>query len=834
MKRDDTLDLTRWRAWSWGATPADLELAEKPPAPEPEPRAAPEEHSFPVTDAQRAAHRARVDDYAVKIEEAWRTRVNADVRTLVPIVCKAVDLLHFVALAQLHPAAAVHAARLLVSLWNDPKAREELDSAAFGLSFGRVQHPEVADLIIDVVRNGDHRLMFVISQMLGDDDLGALYPHLGARLGFEIESARSWRAREFALSVLAAGGWREGLPWLRKALRWPHLECRITAVDGLVALGEITADEVAWLVDDALTHPVDSPSQRESEHQYRYDRSLRDAVLHARPMSAVATLARIANGEGALIGSDRVFLAQGWALECIAHLDPTRARAIIDRSLREDHALSDGDLVDAVAALPEADARPRLLRLAAHATEYVARAARSAWEKRFGEPCPVDLFSGLSMELLDAPPSSEFEARVRVLKSKDKEARRAMMGVVLASPPSREALVLALVTMRLGAYGVEGAPSLDREWIAWLRERYGDLTFEALWLEARYEQATRKRFKKLSDLAAEGALPERYERLVREAVLADLDAGGDEPGILTLYDAMSFVSHDEVLARFEALLAKPVDARVAHTVVRAVQRRGPDEALDARLSARFFSARAVGDWPVVARYGSACVGRGVEAVTSACLDDVWSVDSPDASEALEELLSALHSAQRLTDELIFEGVADPHAPRFVRMAQYAPREPEMRARAVERLKAALAPDVPGSAAAEALWTLLRMQSVPVDDPRVEEVYERAPDEAKSRLLDRMIGQELRDARPWQPRIAALLLSADRDAASRTLDTVYLAHEAEWDDAWIDAMIAALPHGDARDTFVETFGRATDAETYWVSDDDERDEGDESGDETDAS
>ncbi len=814
MKRDDTLDATRSKAWAWGAVPDDAELTEHGSAPPEAPQEeAPER---PPTDEDLAARRAVYDMYAEFVEEAWRDRgEGADRSVAIHAIRKVINPMTLVALNSLHPKAVVRAARLVVSLWSDPEAREELDAVVYGLTFASFDHPEVADLLVEASRLGDLKLMWILSQHL-DDDLARAHPRLGARLAIEVEQARTWRARAIALSLLSEGSWAEVVPSMRKALRWAHLRSRWVAVETLVERGAITADEVAWLIDDATAHPIDDPFRSDNEVQQRYERALLRAVILAPPPGAVAALETLAQGRGVAIRRDRRFLARAWALEALAHIAPEVARGYIDRALRWGESYQRYDLVAASAALPEALARPRLRALAEDLQHYVALSAREAWTARFGGALPEDPFADVPMGLLDAAPSPDFEAHVRLLRGADREAPLVLARLVLASPPSREGLALALLvirTLRYRAREVEGAPTDDDGWVAWLRERYGELAIEGLFLELDRGRAVRWPLLALARLAARGELSEPRVRAVRDLLLSALDGPREHREEEAIYVLPKLPPRPEVTARFEALLADGLEWHLAQTMAP----RGPDAPLDERLAARFMAARAARDWPAVERYGAVCIQRGIEPVIDALLGDLWSHDGPDGGPQLALLASLLRHEDRIPDERIVDALEAPEAPRFARMAGWLPSEEPLRARAVERLKAALTPETPARAAAAALTTLLAREEIALDDPRVTEIYDRAPWPKRPRMLRLRMGREPQDGRPWQPQFTALLTCDDPDARDEAMQDVWMFSRIAWDDAWIDAMTVILPEGPRRDAFASIFKRDTSADLYWIDD-----------------
>ena len=116
-----------------------------------------------------------------------------------------------------------------------------------------------------------------------------------------------------------------------------------------------------------------------------------------------------------------------------------------------------------------------------------------------------------------------------------------------------------------------------------------------------------------------------------------------------------------------------------------------------------------------------------------------------------------------------------------------------------------------------LLTRLPDGEIALDDPRVTEIYDRAPWSKRPRLLRLRMGREPQDGRPWQPQFTALLTCDDPDARDEAMQDVWMFSRIAWDDAWIDAMTVILPEGPRRDAFASIFKRDTSADLYWIDD-----------------
>lgn len=339
----------------------------------------------------------------------------------------------------------------------------------------------------------------------------------------------------------------------------------------------------------------------------------------------------------------------------------------------------------------------------------------------------------------------------------------------------------------------------------------------------------------LARLAKKGALSERHARALGDVVLARLDADGDraEPDVVAA--ACDLPPRDEMIRHFEAILAGSPSGYLRMRAADGLSVSGPDAALDARLSARFFAARAAGDWAVASDHGSACIRRRVEAVIAAILDDLTSLDAPEAEKTLALFACILNREGILSDAAVVEALRDPSALRFARLASVVPSAPPFNAQAIERLRAALEPEVSGRSAARALTTLLWERVIAPDDPIVAEVYERVPRMERVGLLDCLtLKDKRRPAAHWQTRFAELLTCGERDVVEAAVDCTETHSLLGWDDDWIEAMIDALPAGDLRDRFARNFERPTEADSYWILDDAEEDDAEEDDDGADDS
>jgi hypothetical protein len=824
MKRDDTIDPARWRQFLWRRDGAlDDEAAAETPAPDANEADAEVAETPPRPSVEEAeATRSLFDDHAAWVDEVWHMPHGDERREAAKqLTAKLLQGFRCMQLNVRSPRAATRLLRLAVWIW-PALAEDERAALRMGMAFAACDHPERAELLVESARLGDRHLAWLIGQHVSESKLHEEAPSLGRALVRVVEEARTWDARVVALGWLARGDWPEGLACFRDALRWPHLRCRCAALHAILArAGALRVDDVSWLLRDAVVHPIDRDRVSARDILYWYQDAVAEAVAARPPPDAHVPLERILRHDCARIGRDRQFLDDDWALRVLAAAAPERALTPIDRWMREPMSYRRRSAVEAAAALDEGHARPRLLTLAADADPEVARDARAAWTKRFATVCPVSPFAGIAMDILDGPPSPEFESRVTVLRNPDEGAREKMLRVVFDAPPTRETLGLILFGLRTfsGYHKQEGLPGSSEEILEALRARHGDLALDAVLLDLECSAVGSRWLHALHALARDGGLDEaRRERTAHIATMLLLADPGD-PDVTVLCVLGTVRPTDEAIACVKAMaVAEAVELEWALSDVFVA--RGPDAALDAWLVEAFSEARSAGAWARVVRFGTIALRRGVEALLAPIEHDLWNLDVPEARRALNRLAYAWRE-RGLADDRVLEALADPTKVGFLRVAPGLPEEDPARETAIGLLRAALNSDAfEGRSAAVALLALLRSGAMEPDDPKADAVQARAPIDVQDEILNVRTYQRNDDLTRFVPFVRALLVHPDEAVAVMGYETFDYKFKNVVPDDWLTSVLPEVRNEKVRAYLREDLGEPSEAELYWVDADDD--------------
>ncbi len=520
-------DLRLRFAWRTAATLGDDPLAPPPPGAAP-PAGATAEAEPTESTAEACAHLAR------KVARIWqmtprRRQAAAVHRLLGNLECTVVGWMgmgkHPVEVMRLWRLGVRHA-RVLGKgdrriLWRMPIV---------------VGAPEAVDFLVEVVESDDP-IARVLDEMDVVKAVARARPALGARLAGVVEHGKTWAARERAVRWLVRADRTGAVEVLRRAIRKPLVRLRACALAALMEAcpTAIAAEDVAWLLEDALHHPLPrGTGEGEQEARARYEKALLGALKACPPpegwRAVEALMHRGLLHQGLLVD----MLGPAWAIAALAAGWPERALPHIDASLATPAEPQGRRVasVEATAQLPEALARPRLLEAAALPDHEAAELAKQRWFERFGEACPVSPLAGVRVALLDGPPSDALLARLTVLRGASAEAAGAILGAALAEAPSREALVLLLFSLlHLGSAheesGLEGFSDLSYVlrrmggldvWAKALLRRFGAPAFDGiLALAAREARAGGRRgwLDHLPSLARTGVFDEAQRDRLR-------------------------------------------------------------------------------------------------------------------------------------------------------------------------------------------------------------------------------------------------------------------------------------------------------------------------------
>jgi hypothetical protein len=711
-----------------------------------------------------------------------------------------------------------------------------------------VDEPEAVDFLVEVVESDEDELVTLLEKTDVLDLVARRGPALCARLVRVIERGETCAARERAVRWLVRADRRAAAPPLRRALREPLVRLRSCALRALMEMSPaaLTVDDVQWLLDDAVEHPLPRGTAKDARSARKeYAAALLEAVKACPPPEGWRALTAILEGYDTAMDILRDGLDRGWALAALAAGWPERAVAEIDEVLARSMPHRRADAVAAAALLPEAMARPRLLEAAALPCHEAAERAKDRWFARFGEACPVSPLAGVPVELLDAAPSDALLARLTVVRGASAEAAAKILGAALAEAPSREALVLLLYSLRdIGAAhekaGLDGFGDVhfvarlvrgQQVWAGALLRRFGAPAFDGiLAMAAREAQAGGGGdwLDALASLARKGALDE-----AQRARLRDLAAG-------LLGDGTTKVA-GKACGVFEAVGAPAPAIERLWSLALAPSPRDEDgdrsgggvtarHALGAskgapEVEARFFrEAKAAlerRDWEMLGDLVATGGLYGIEGVLAVGMRVLGMVDrEPGALAIAETCARALERAGRIGQKWIAAALEHPSSPLFDAVAEVV--RVDAKPAVVRALRRALddrARD--GRAAAAAATALVLTDALPVDDPRLDGILERAPERARAKLVDVLFdaGAELASLRRH---CEGMLLSQDERIARGMFVT--LERFGGGTEKWtlMESVMARGPTGPVRESIDHYLGAPSEAEMYWrdPGDDDE--------------
>ena len=787
MSKRDILDPRLAASFAWRhatSTPADPPPDASSPSPEPKP---PEAATGSSREFAKEAIRW-AEGIAADVRHVWALADGpARDEAAKALLSKALRDLEIVALGNNHPREAVRLARLLVRHYPElPPGRRDL---AFNLSWMRLVHPEVADLLCEAAALGDGWVAYLIEQCAVEGGMDRRYPGLGARLADIAESGPSWEARAAAVNWLGSGRWPESVPALRRALRWPHLRGRWLALEGLLALGPtggdegaaapaLAAEDLMFLLEDAVAHP---PYDGLAESGYRYADALHRAVKRLGPPDAAAPLLRILRHDCVHIQGRRRSLDAAWALRALAARYPDQALAELDARLASATRYVRSEAVEAAAELPIDLARPRLRAAAADPRAEIADLAKDLCSSRLGEACTVDdaAVAAAVIGLVEpgaAPlaPSERCVSRLGVLRGASDEARLAMMEFLLGEAPDPEALALLLYALRDDGTRLGARPGLPKDKQAWgaaILDRFGARALPPILTEAaRSPWGPHSWLHVLVRWTRERVLPEAEWPRVREIALQALQRcpeRSDDPNAPRLL-AQTGIGEEHV----DALWSVAVDGRrifTAHHAAAALVGLRPGASLDQRILRELADALARGDHERARRVGALGLRRGLARACDLVLRSIDELADPAGVPARTFLGHYLRGDGQISEAWLAEALGRPEALRFAVACGLMVATPPLSPDLLAALVSALGSDArAGAAAAEAAEALVRIQVLGPDDPRVASALDRAPLAAQAPLLGAILDGRFPLA-PIRSRIAAILTSADAQACMELME-----------------------------------------------------------------
>src|ERR1019366_9114429 len=475
MQRHDQIDAARAKHFAWrflrpGDNHAIAVLLRAAEAGEEGTLHAAPELPAPLSEGQleRSREKARLGcrALAVAVNEMWASWAvdddEASVRPVKRLLARADRLGIALVGMEAHPTEAVRLLRLFVR-HAGRMTRRQRERAAWVAAAVPLDHPETADLLVEIARAGDRSTAEVL---LEDDEWS---PEVGdvdalvARLADVVDEGPTDLARAVAVDLLARLERRGAVVLaLRRALRQPCFAVRAHALYALaipastVPCGVTDYDLVLVLRDLVANAPPDA--LHGDEGQEEDERMMADAVIaslaHVQPAEAEEALLDLIDAE-----HDAIWLDAGWATEALAAAFPETAAAMVDHWLKCARSHERVRALAALERLPLDLAEPRLRLGAADPALAVREGARRQWLQRFGQACPVGPGDVVGAQCLTEPPSERFVSRLAVMQGRVKEARKAMARALLGEAPDPEALVLLL--QLVGDDAESGEPKLS-------------------------------------------------------------------------------------------------------------------------------------------------------------------------------------------------------------------------------------------------------------------------------------------------------------------------------------------------------------------------------------
>lgn len=435
-----------------------------------------------------------------EVERAW-TLAPAAQKTAAPsLAARVAEMGIRLAAMPIGSIANVRLARLLL------RHHEALDDDAWSmarsmLAFADLSHPEVVELLLDVVRAESWDTSFALELGLGEEfDVDALPTAAPLLTAIVRDEAAPFGRRAIAARWLRGTRSPAATEALRAALRLASFSLRS---ESLLTLGDsIDEDSTLFLLEDVVIHP---PVRDDDEELLHYANNLRDAVKRTKPARGAVALMRIIDGDCEHLDGFRDWLGEDWALQTLAAAYPDLAIPLVDRWLRHGTPSTRYSGLDAARELPRDDAIARVRFALADSSLFVARRAREHLEAlgQDATPSAPTLF-----DVLPNAPSETFLGRVQMVRTvQDLDALRDKLAPVLfGEAPNVEALV---VLMMLFDYGDE----LERMLVS-----FGEVAVRAASLLVR---------------AFPNGLHDGWAGVVRQAIET---YGDDDPATLTLSD----------------------------------------------------------------------------------------------------------------------------------------------------------------------------------------------------------------------------------------------------------------------------------------------------------
>jgi hypothetical protein len=856
MSKRDTLDPELARRFAWRTT-EPAEPTPPPPAPAAEAEAPDEEEPDHAATLARCAQAQRgAAEIAQDVERAWalRGRAAQAAATAAALQQAKRHPEEQVCLRE-HPVACLRLWRLTARhLRRLPRrAREEHVYALVGVS-PPLDEPETADLLAEVLATGDVVLTMIMTAYLTRESEARRHPAINARLARLLSEGATWAARETAASWLSAADVEAAAPALRRALRQPRLALRARALTLLVGRTPplLDEDDVLWMLRDAHAHPMfGAKTNGQAENAREYAEALLAAAVQLRPAQGFEPLLKIVPWT-CVRGEDLAGVDSAWALRVLAAAYPEQGLTTIDRQLLTYQIGRSEAALEAVALLPDALARPRLLEAAARPRHALAERAKALWFARFGEACPVGPLDGVPVSLLRGPPSERLLACVTVLRGASREACSAMLEALLAEAPpggappaeltdaQREALALWIFAARDIPYST-ARPSIPSSLVELLAERFGPAAFWGISILAERDARAGLPLewfgnlpKLLETLGLGDAERERVRELARLGLASPAWEGTLEPISALRIAGRTAETVDLLLPLITAPEADATGSpyfSAGYVAMQVLGHPGEVPGLDERLLAATRAARDARAWGAFGRLGHAGCRRGVPGVVRLVMEVGDALDAEP--EALRGVSYAAGAMRDRIDERWVLTRGDPAwvlahlrrpASRAFEVAVDLVSEPPELA-VLEALRDALDTDACGGvSAAEAAAELLRLKAIGAEERRLDGILERAPVDHRVMLLATLLQLEAPIA-TLRRHLLPLLVSCEYEEVSTIFWTLWRRDPPGKKELYEDAAPRASCASVRRELECE-LGEPREDETYWQSGEEDEEEADE--------
>ncbi len=729
-------------------------------------------HAAGAAETSRAKAQLSCRSLAVAVGSAWELTGDPERQQAVKRLLARADRLG-VELLEMHrwPVDAVRLLRLFVH-FGATMTRRQRERCASVAALVPLDHPEVADLLVEIAVAGDRAMAdaFLSDEEwvceLGEGEGAGDVDVLAARLADVVDDGPTHASRVIAIELVGRlGATAVAVPSLRRALALPSFAVRAHALHALASArpAAVQPPELVRVLRDLVAHAVPDPFA-DDEHEEN-ERIFAQAVVSALVrLRAVATSGAAPALPGQELDEaaeafldwidaehDTVWLDAGWATEALAITLPEAGAAMVDHWLKCARAYDRTKALAALDRLPDDLARPRLLVAARDPAPSVRDPAlhKAAPPVRERVPCrgaephrrrPASRSDGdrFCLPAARPPGTGRGGARSHVARAHLAEAPERDARVLLLQFMGDDTLSAAPRALHAGAAGAgEAAPDGPREndWAALIAAQFGAVGVEGLCaLAARFsEPESFGWMRRLGDLVARGVITRDHAEplrvlAARQVTSEDTVVADDALRLRALGGAPPEL-HDPVLGR-------ALDLELGSPAARDLILAWPERTVDRRLVSAMALALAERDWPRVQCAASVALGRDAPAARVLAQRVLEVVEEDEgAIDAAIECAHRLRSSGALDDAWALAALARPDSPLFTVAARVWRRSGPVR-RVLEDALASQGQR--GASAAEAAMALLWGEPpMSARDRRLPTVLAAAPPIERAELVHAM-------------------------------------------------------------------------------------------------